>query len=67
MNDLEYWTTVAEIDCIYWQLEEMLKAERSLTAFERMIDEATGFDQKKLKTAKALVARAKKLRARIEA
>jgi hypothetical protein len=61
MNLKEYLSIVCEIDFIYFQLEQMAKEEAKLPPIYRMIDEATGFDREKMKIAKKLNGRAKKL------
>ena len=60
---MKYLEIIAEIDYIHWQLSKMLKEEKKLTPIARMIDEATKYDQKKLKFANKLMKRANKLKA----
>lgn len=61
----------AEIDYRYFLLNEMrreLAAEgERLTPFERMIDEATGFDEARLAEAEEIMAEIKTLRAEWDA
>jgi len=63
MNNLEI---IAEIDFIYWQLSEFKKKLDNRKPIEIMIDDATGFEKKELKSAMKLIKRAKKLRKILE-
>lgn len=65
-EDEKYFLIVSEIDYIHWRLSDMLQKEKSLSAIEKMIDEASGFDKEKMKTAKALITRCKKLKLKLE-
>lgn len=68
--DRRYFEMVAEVDFIHWTLVQMMEGEkatkRGLTPIEMMIDEAVDLDKSKIKTAKALIKRARFLRARLE-
>ena len=50
-----------QIDYYIWQLGEILKSEKNLSGIEKMIDEATGFDKKKMKEISKIINRIKKL------
>lgn len=63
--DSRYFTDVGEHEYIMFRLEQMLKAERSRSALDRMIDQSTGFDGVKMAEAKSLIRRARTLRRRI--
>lgn len=51
----------AKIDYNIFLLERMLEQEQKLSAIEKMIDEATGYDKKKMAKAKKLMKETKKL------
>lgn len=60
-ND-EYFNALCELEYIRFRIEQMLISEKQLSVIERMIDESSGFDKKKLQDAKKLIARCNKLK-----
>ena len=61
----QYFQAVAEIDYLMWHLQEMLRTEKSLSAFDRAIDQATGFDKAKLREANHMMQRIRRLQGKI--
>lgn len=51
-----------EIDYLHFLLLQMYKKETSLTAIEKMVDEATGHDKHKLKEATKIIKKLRKLK-----
>lgn len=56
----------AEIDYLFWQLEQMLEVEKRRSIIERMIDESTGFDKVKLKKARRIIGMIRRRRKEFE-
>jgi hypothetical protein len=57
------WLKIQEqVDYYTWELSQMLEAEKRLNGIERMIDEATGFDKKKMAQAKKIMTKINKLK-----
>lgn len=65
MNKIPEWLTLqAKIDFNLFLLNQMLEAEQALTSFEKMIDEATGFQDTKMKEATKIMKRIDRLKKR---
>lgn len=57
------WLKIQEqVDYYTWELSQMLEEDKRLNGIERMIDEATGFDKKKMAKAKRIMTKIKKLK-----
>ena len=52
----------AEIDFLHWELTSIFEQEKKRAPIELMIDEATGYDKKKLKEASKIIARIERLK-----
>jgi len=52
----------AEIDFLLYELKKMLKAEKSLSAMDKAIDQATEYDKLKLKKAQKIMKKITKLK-----
>lgn len=68
MSDIPRWLELqAEIDYRIWLLNEMRREVESedgrLTPLDRLIDEATGYDEKRLAEAREIIAELKVLKA----
>lgn len=62
MTIIPRWLKIQErVDYLLWELGCMLKTEQRLSAIERMIDESTGFDKKKIAMATRKMREVKKL------
>lgn len=62
MTNKKYFETIAEIDYLYFVLEQMMGgAKRGLSPIEIMVDEATGYSKQKIKEAKKLIKQIKVL------
>ena len=56
------WLKIKErVDFLLWELNCMLRTEQRLSVIERTIDNATGFDKKKMKTIARKIKEIKKL------
>lgn len=61
--EIPEWLKLAEeIDYRYFILGEMLGKEERLSVIERMVDQSTGYEKKKLQDIKKIVGEIKKLR-----
>jgi hypothetical protein len=57
------WLKIQEqVDYYTWELSQMLERDKRLNGIERMIDESTGFDKKKMAQANSIIAKIKKLK-----
>lgn len=63
LNLAQWLQYKAELDFIYYALEDTAKAEAKLSPIARMIDKSTGYDKQKLKDVKRYIRRANKLKA----
>ena len=61
IDDRTYFLALAEIDYLRWELETMLSSERRLSALDRAIDTATGFDREKKREAGKMMRRIRRL------
>lgn len=62
MTNKKYFEIIAEIDYLYFVLEQMMSgAKRGLSPIEIMVDEATGYSKQKIKEAKKIIKRIKVL------
>lgn len=68
MGDIPRWLELqAEIDYRIWLLNEMRRDGKQLTPLDRLIDEATGYDEKRLAEAREIIAEVKALKAEWDA
>lgn len=68
MADIPRWLELqAEIDYRIWLLNEMRRDGKQLTPLDRLIDEATGYDEKRLAEAEEIIAELKVLKAEWDA
>ncbi len=55
-KDIPRWLELqAEIDYWHWILKKMLDDDLKRAPIEKMIDESTGYDKEKIKTAKEIM------------
>ena len=63
MTNIPRWLKIQEqVDYYTWELSQMLEADKRLSGIEKMIDEATGFDKKKMAQAKKIINKINKLK-----
>lgn len=68
MAEIPRWLELqAEIDYRIWLLNEMRRDGKQLTPLDRLIDEATGYDEKRLAEAREIIAEVKALKAEWDA
>jgi len=62
MVNIPRWLKIQEqVDYYIWQLGQLLETDKNLSSIERMIDESTGYDKKKIAIAKRMMNKVKKL------
>lgn len=68
MAEIPRWLELqAEIDYRIWLLNEMRRDGKQLTPLDRLIDEATGYDEKRLAEAREIIAELEGLKAEWDA
>ena len=68
MAEVPRWLELqAEIDYRIWLLNEMRRDGKRLTPLDRLIDEATGYDEERLAEAKEIIAEIEALKAEWDA
>ena len=63
----KYWKVIAEIDYLFYHLEQVKKSILFRKPIEIMIDKSTGFDEKIMEDFKSIVQRIKKLQSELPA
>jgi len=68
MTDIPRWLELqAEIDYRLWLLGEIRREDERLSPLDRLIDQATGYDEKRLAEAESIMAEIKVLKAEWDA
>lgn len=63
LSGAEYWEVIAEIDFLYFMLDQTVDKTAKRSAIVQMIDKATGYEEEQFEDIKSIVARIKELQA----
>lgn len=65
LTDAQYWQIIAEIDYLYYTLEEHKRLIVGRDPWTQQIDKATGFDKKLFREGKSLVRQIQRRQAKL--